>query len=226
MGRRNHLGCRGASDGEASGDGRWRAGLLLSRSRGDGDYTGAEHGGTDRSTPGMAGKVKAHLTGVRPGGRVRGRALLPHATDGFRDQGFSGSLSWRQQPDSDRGAMFVLAPRPGWCLLRWGRCPAGPRHSGRAAANDATGNDHLEHRRLELQLGYGLPAFGDRLKLTPEVGLGLYESGRNYRIGWNLTQPDEMMGNPSPPPSMPHGGRTPTTTTTTTTRRNMGSSLS
>ena len=59
------------------------------------------------------------------------------------------------------------------------------------AANDATGNDHLEYRRLELQLGYDLPAFGDRLTLTPEVGLGLYESGRDYRIGWNLTQPDD-----------------------------------
>ena len=87
--------------------------------------------------------------------------------------------------------MFVLAPRPGWCLLRWGRRPAGCVTPEGLAANDATGNDHLEHRRLELQLGYDLPAFGDRLALTPEVGLGLYESGRDYRIGWNLTQPDD-----------------------------------
>ena len=53
------------------------------------------------------------------------------------------------------------------------------------------GNDHPRNRRLEFQLGYGLPAFGDRFTLTPEFGLGLYDSGRDYRIGWSLTRPDD-----------------------------------
>ena len=58
------------------------------------------------------------------------------------------------------------------------------------AANAGDGNDDLNNQRLELQLSYGLPAFGDRLTLTPEVGLGFYDSGRDYRLGWSLTQPD------------------------------------
>ncbi len=32
---------------------------------------------------------------------LRGRGLLSHETEGFQDRGFSGSLSWQQQPDSD-----------------------------------------------------------------------------------------------------------------------------
>ena len=54
------------------------------------------------------------------------------------------------------------------------------------AAND--GDDDLNNQRLELQLSYGFPAFGDRFTLTPELGLGLYDSGRDYRIGWRLTR--------------------------------------
>ena len=38
---------------------------------------------------------------------VRGRGLLSHAAEGFRDQGFSASLSWRQ-PDSHLGATLSL----------------------------------------------------------------------------------------------------------------------
>ena len=34
-------------------------------------------------------------------------------------------------------------------------------------------------------------AFGERFTLTPELGLGLYDSvGRDYRIGWSLARPD------------------------------------
>ena len=43
---------------------------------------------------------------------------------------------------------------------------------------------------LEFQLSYDLPTFGDRFTLTPELGLGFYDSGRDYRLGWSLTQPD------------------------------------
>ena len=57
-------------------------------------------------------------------------------------------------------------------------------------ANEAGGNK-LKGRRLELQLGYGFPAFSHRFTLTPELELGLYNGGRDYRIGWNLTHPDD-----------------------------------
>ena len=121
---------------------------------------------------------------------VRGRALLSHAADGFRDQGFSGSLSWRQQPDSHLGAMLSLSQTMGG-LSSGGADALLSRVNleGLAANNDD--QDHLKNQRLELQLSYGLPAFGDRLTLTPEVGLGLYDSGRDYRIGWSLAWPED-----------------------------------
>ena len=58
------------------------------------------------------------------------------------------------------------------------------------AANDTSVNDNL-NQRLEFKFGYGFPAFGDRFTLTPELGLGLHDSGRDYRIGWQLTRPDD-----------------------------------
>ena len=337
----------GTSDGEAWGDGRWRAGLLLSHSRGDGSYSAADHAGEGDSPPGMAGKVKAHLTGLFPWARrtlsrqlaawgvagygqgeltvtakgadsqadgaalradlnlwlaavglrgtlinggtdgltitgttdamvvgtssgsvtgadgtlaaaqatvtrlrlgltaqrpfplgnreasngatltpslemglrhdggdaetgfgldlgggialsapeqglaaeLRGRALLSHAAEGFRDQGFSGSLSWHQEPASDRGAVLSLTHTLGGASSGGAEALLSRVNlEGLAANNDDL--DRLKNQRLELKLAYGLPAFGDRLTLTPELGLGLYGSGRDYRIGWNLTQPD------------------------------------
>ena len=121
---------------------------------------------------------------------VRGRGLLSHASEGFRDRGFSGSLSWQQQPDSDRGAALSLSQTMGG-LSSGGADALLSRATleGLAADNDGS-KDDLNNRRLELQLSYGLPAFGDRFTLTPEVGLGFYDNGRDYRLGWSLTQPD------------------------------------
>ena len=40
---------------------------------------------------------------------------------------------------------------------------------------------------IEMKLGYGISAFGDRFTSTPELGLGLSDSGaREYRLGWRL----------------------------------------
>ena len=41
-------------------------------------------------------------------------------------------------------------------------------------------------RRLEARLGYGFPLLGDRLVGTPEIGLGLSDTGRDYSLGWRL----------------------------------------
>ena len=61
------------------------------------------------------------------------------------------------------------------------------------AASDTSGNDDL-NQWLEFKFGYGFPAFGDRFTLTPELGLGLYDSGRDYRVGWRLTHLAETGG--------------------------------
>ena len=57
------------------------------------------------------------------------------------------------------------------------------------AANDlGAEDDPLAGRRFEATLGYGLPAFGGRFTATPELGFGLSDSGRQYRLGWRLAR--------------------------------------
>ena len=48
--------------------------------------------------------------------RTVGGGLLSHAAEGFRDRGFSGSLSWQQQPDSDPWVPHHIPI--GWSLTR------------------------------------------------------------------------------------------------------------
>ena len=119
---------------------------------------------------------------------LRGRGLLSHAAEGFRDQGFSGSLSWQQQPDSDMGAALSLSQTMGGSSSGGADALLSRVTLEGLAASDTSGNDNLKNQRLELQLSYGFPAFGDRFTLTPELGLGLYDSGRDYHIGWRLTR--------------------------------------
>ena len=58
------------------------------------------------------------------------------------------------------------------------------------AANDngEGGNDEPKSRRLELKFGYGLSAFGDGFTWTPEAGIGLSDTGRDYSLGWRLVR--------------------------------------
>ena len=122
---------------------------------------------------------------------LRGRGLLSHAAEGFRDRGFSGSLSWRQRPDSDLGAMVSLHQTVGGAASGGADALLNRVTLEGLAANNGNGSDDLKHQRLELQLGYGFTVFGDRFTLTPELGLGFYNTGRDYRIGWNLKRPGD-----------------------------------
>lgn len=63
-------------------------------------------------------------------------------------------------------------------------------------ASDNGDNDDLRNQRLELQLSYGFLAFGERFTLTPELGLGLYDSTASAGA-WH----DRMLGNHSRSPS-------------------------
>ena len=119
---------------------------------------------------------------------LRGRGLLTHESKGFRDLGFSGSLAWEGNPGSDRGAKLRLTQTVGGS-------PSGGADAllarttleGLAANDDGEGgDDELKSRRLELKFGYGLSAFGDRFTWTPEVGVDLSDTGRDYSLGWRL----------------------------------------
>ena len=58
------------------------------------------------------------------------------------------------------------------------------------AAND----DAPLATRLDAEHGYGLPVFGGGFTGTPNVGFGLSDTGRDYRVGWRLTS--ALKGNP------------------------------
>ena len=120
---------------------------------------------------------------------LRGRGLLSHESKGFRERGFSGSLAWRQKPDSDRGAALTLTQTVG------GSSSGGADAllsrttlDGLATNDDGGGDDDLKARRLELKLGYGFAAFGDRFTWTPEAGMGLSDTGRDFSLGWRLVR--------------------------------------
>ena len=115
---------------------------------------------------------------------VSGRALLTHASGGFREHGFAGSLTWDPRPDSERGLKLTLRQAVGAeanggvdALLARGTMAG-------LAAND--NGDALRQRRLEVRLGYGLPAFAGRFTATPEIGFGLSETHREYSLGWRI----------------------------------------
>ncbi len=131
---------------------------------------------------------------------IRGRGLLSHESDGFRERGFSGALSWRQNPTSERGAILTLTQTVGGsssggadALLSrttLDGLAANPGSGSGAGGTGGTGDseDELKSQRLELKFGYGMPAFGDRYTWTPEAYIGLSDTGRDYSLGWRLVR--------------------------------------
>ena len=53
------------------------------------------------------------------------------------------------------------------------------------ATND--NSDEMRRQRFEARLSYGFPAFGHRFTATPEIAVGLSDTGRDYGLGWRLT---------------------------------------
>ena len=137
-------------------------------------------------------------TGIELGGRISYanpetglsleaniRALVAHEDAGYEEWGASGALGLAPG-DRGRGLSFRLAPTygaPGSGVERlWSARDAG--------GLGGSGGDTFEpESRLEGEIGYGLPAFGDRYTGTPNMGFGLADGGsREYRLGWRLAR--------------------------------------
>ena len=52
------------------------------------------------------------------------------------------------------------------------------------AADDNAGT--ASAGRLEAELGYGIALFGGGFTGTPNIGIGLSDTSRDYRLGWRL----------------------------------------
>ena len=111
--------------------------------------------------------------------RVHGLAV--HAEDGYDEWGVSGQL--RLVPGgAGRGLSASLTPSfgvdPGGTERLW----ALPDAQSLAANGEATPSS-----RLDTEVGYGLAVFGGGFTGMPNVGLGLSDTARDWRLGWRLT---------------------------------------
>ena len=156
---------------------------------------GVRHDGGDAETGfgiDLGGGISLSAPELGLEAEIRGRGLLSHATKGFRERGVSGSLSWRQRSDSDRGATLSLKQD-------LGGSPSGGVDSllsratldGLAADSGGGEGDDLAAWRTEASFGYGLSALGNRFTLTPEAGAAFSDAGRDFRMGLRLTRRDD-----------------------------------
>ena len=118
------------------------------------------------------------------GAELRGRALLAHEAEGFRERGLSGSFAW-DPVTGDRGPRLSLTQTMGDAAQRGADTLLTRRTSTGPATGEQGGS--LQDRRLEARFGYGFPAFGDRFTATPEIAVGLSGPARDYSLGWRLT---------------------------------------
>ena len=126
---------------------------------------------------------------------LRGRGLLTHAEDGFRDRGLSGSLSWDPRPETARGLKLTMTRTVGGPAAGGMDALLEPSTlAGLAAADDRGDGGTKSRQRFETRLGYGLSAFGDRFTATPEIGFGYSGTQRDYRLGWLLTRGGRLGG--------------------------------
>ena len=170
-------------------EGTWRG----IETEGGGGFTptveiGVRHDGGDAET-GYGVDVGAGLAWSNPASglsaELSARGLLTHESEGLRDRGIAGSLSFDPRPESNRGFSFTVSRTLGAQAAGGMDALLGRETLEGLAAND--GGNELENRWLAVGLGYGFGVFGDRFTATPQVGLGLSNDGhREYRLGWRL----------------------------------------
>ena len=114
---------------------------------------------------------------------VQGRALLTHESDGFGDRGFAGSIAYDPRPRSDRGLSLTLRQSVGASATGGVDALLGQRTLAGLGAED---DDERALRRLEMRVGYGLPAFDQRFTATPELALGFSDDTRDLSAGVRL----------------------------------------
>ena len=157
---------------------------------------GVRHDGGDAET-GFGLDLGGGLAWTVPGRglrmELRGRGLLSHEADGFRERGLSGSLAWDPTPSSRRGPSMTLThaiggPASGGAagLLARGTLTGLAASPVSGTGAEAGTGDGPQGHRLEVKLGYGFAAAGGRFASVPEVGFGLSDTIRDYSVGWRL----------------------------------------
>ena len=145
---------------------------------------GVRHDGGDAET-GAGVELGGGVTYADPSSvlslEAKARMLVAHADSDYEEWGVSATA--RLDPgERGRGLSFSLAPTIGATSSAserlWGVADA------RAVASSA---EFDAGRGLRGEMGYGLSLFGDRFTGTPNLGFGMSDTAREYRIGWRLT---------------------------------------
>ena len=129
-------------------------------------------------------KIEDRVFGLEA--EISGRTLLTHEAEQFAERGISGGLAWRQNPSSDRRAKLALTQTFRASTTDGVNNLLTSSTLDALGANDDGEGAELDSRRLDLKLGYGLPAFGGRFTWTPQVGMSLSNSDREVTLGWQL----------------------------------------
>ena len=165
-------------------DGSWRFALEGGAALTPSLEVGGRHDGGDAET-GFGVDVGGGLAFAAPrrglAFDVTARTLVAHEASGFRERGLGAALTFDPRPSSDRGVALSLRQTLG--VASTGGADA---LMGRETLTGLGANDTGGARRLELTAGYGTAMFGGRFTGTPEVGVGLSDMGRDYRLGWRL----------------------------------------
>ena len=165
-------------------DGSWRFALAGDAALTPSLELGVRHDGGDAET-GFGVDIGGGLAFADPKRGltfdVSARTLVAHEASGFRERGITAALTFDPRPSTDRGLTMSLRQTLG--AASTGGADA---LMGRETLTGLGANDNGGARRLELTAGYGIAMFGGRFTGTPEIGVGLSDTGRDYSLGWRL----------------------------------------
>ncbi len=175
---RIRLGLEGSRSFSLEGGAQLTPSVEFGVRRDDGD---AETGAGVDVVGGIAWSDPAHGMAVS----LQARKLIDHESEGTGHHGLMGSITW--EPSPDRGPSLTLRQSVGG----WSSGGMHALFARRAPDNVSRADRSSLDPRTDLSLGYGMMAFGG-FRVTPEVGVGLSASGRDYSAGWRLAVLDSL----------------------------------
>ena len=150
---------------------------------------GARHDEGDAET-GFGVDVGAGITWTDPNrglsADLRGRALISHESEDFRNVGLSALFAWDRTSAKGRGPQLTISQTMG-SSSDGGMDALLERQTLNGLVAEDSGEE-LEDQRLETVFSYGFATFDDGYTLTPRVGYAESTGQQDYRVGWNLTR--------------------------------------
>ena len=113
---------------------------------------------------------------------LKGRILLTHGAEDFQERGMALSFAWDPNP-SDRGPSLSVSHALGAAATGGLDALLNPTTMEGLGADPGSS----EHQQFATRLAYGFPAFGDRLTVTPSLGLALSPYSSSTSLRWALT---------------------------------------